>query len=93
MTGQNGAADPVDAAIAAAEQPASIPMRQFPVTIASTGRPAVVALPVDATDAEIAEVCGWILTAVMGTHRQERAQKPAARILVASPNALRSLKE
>jgi len=93
MSGNGAAKDVVGAAIAAVEQPQPVPMRQFPVTIASTGRPALVALPADATDAEIAEVCGWILTAVMGTHRQERAQAPASRILVPAPHLIRPVKE
>jgi antitoxin (DNA-binding transcriptional repressor) of toxin-antitoxin stability system len=89
MTGNGHGADPIDAAIAAVEAtPEPVELRQFQVTISSTGRPAAVLLPVDATDAEIAEFCGWILTAVMNAHRQERAQKPAARILVPVPGQL-----
>ena len=84
MTGPKLLPDPVDAAIAATEEPVQIAMRQINVTITSTGRPAAVVLPVDATDSEIAEVCGWILTAVMNTHRQERASA-TSRILVPTP--------
>ena len=76
--------DPIASAIAIAEAPAPVEIRQFQVTISSTGRPAAVILPVDASDAEIAEVCGWILTAVMNTHRQERAQ-PRSGIIVPPP--------
>lgn len=87
MSGGNGktpADAQIEAAIAAAEQPEQVAMRTFGVTIASTARPAAVVLPADATDAEIAELCGWVLTAVMGTHRAERAQ-PKSGILVPLP--------
>jgi hypothetical protein len=76
--------DPVDAAIAAASKApkAEVPLRRFQVTISSTGRPAMAILPADATDAEIGEFAGWLLTAVMNTYRAERAKRPASRILV-----------
>ena len=43
------AVDPIAAAIAATEQPAPAPIRmhQFNVTVASTGRPVIIACPVD----------------------------------------------
>jgi hypothetical protein len=95
VSGGNGKAPPdqIAAAIARAEQPEQIAMRQWPVTIRSTGRPALVALPIDATDAEIAEVCGWILTAVMGTHRAERERPRSGILLPRPPQILRGPKE
>jgi hypothetical protein len=60
-----------------------IAMREFRVTIASTRRPAIIALPADATDGEIDEVAGWILTQVLVTYRQER-QKAKTIILARS---------
>lgn len=81
--------DKLGPAIAAAEQPEPVAMRQFQVTIASTGRPAAIALPVDATDGEIAEVCGWVLSAVLNTHRVERARaaSPVLEIARVMPSA------
>ena len=76
------APDPIEAAIEAAESPAAVPLRQFQVRISSTGRPCVVALPVDATDGEIAELAGWLLVQVMGAFRAERAKDPRRRILL-----------
>jgi hypothetical protein len=74
--------DPIAAAIAAAEEPPPVRMRQFQVTISSTGRPAAALLPADVTDAELAEFTGWLLTAVMNGLRTERARGPASRILI-----------
>lgn len=73
--------DQIDAAIAAVDQPEQPEMRQFAVTIASTGRQAAVMLPVDASDAEIAEFCGWVLTAVLNTHRAERGKSRSGILL------------
>lgn len=53
--------DPVDEAIAAAAaQPRTFQMQQHSVTIASTGRPFVMAVPVDVTEAELLEIVGWV---------------------------------
>lgn len=81
MNPGNGITDPVEAAISAVEQP-SVRMAQFQVTIASTGRPAMLAIPADASDGELAELAGWLLTQVMGSLRTERA-KAAPRIAIA----------
>lgn len=83
MSKSNGH-DPIKAAVAAAEQPPAQTLRQWgPVTISSTGRLAAVGLPPDATDGEIAEVAGWLLTQVLNAYRAERAAKhPESRILV-----------
>lgn len=72
----------LDAAIAAAEAPPPVAVREFRVTISSTRRPAAVLLPADATDAELAEFAGWLLTQVMGTFRAERERGPASRLVV-----------
>ena len=86
----NGApsGDKVGKAIAAADQPAQVPMRQFAAQIASTGRQGIILLPEDATDGEIAEFVGWVLGPVMATYRAERAKSPASRILVPTPGTL-----
>ncbi|MES2210974.1 MAG: hypothetical protein V4515_12455 [Chloroflexota bacterium] len=76
------AIDQIDAAVAAAEAPHPVSVREFRVTISSTGRPAAVLLPTDATDAEIAEFAGWLLTQVVGTYRAERERGPASRLFV-----------
>lgn len=75
--------DKVDEAIAAVEAaPPTVEMIQIPVTIASTGRPANVALPVDCTDAELLEFAGWLLTGVAGHFRTQRAKTAGGRIIV-----------
>lgn len=66
--------DPIDKAIDATEQ--MITMQQIPVMIASTGRPAAIDIPADCTEAELAELAGWMLTQVL-THI--RAQHEARR--------------
>jgi hypothetical protein len=76
--------DAVDQAIAAASEPAPVQMIQVPVTIGSTGRPAQIIIPADATDSELAELCGWMLTSVMGSLRAQRAAAPASRIILPS---------
>lgn len=80
--------NPIDKAIASAEAAEAesrvVEMRRFPVTISSSGRPAAVDLPADATDGEIAELAGWLLTAVLNTHRAERAKNAPNRLVVAT---------
>ena len=73
----NGKPDPIEAAIASAD---AVTMGQYPVTITSTGRPAMVALPVDATDGEVAELAGWLLTGLLAHFRAERAKTAGGRI-------------
>ena len=75
------AADKIDEAIAQTAAP-TVEMIQIPVTIASTGRPANVALPTDCTDAELVEFTGWLLTNVAGHFRQQRAKTAGGRIIV-----------
>lgn len=62
--------DQIGQAVAAVE--GRVDMAQWQVVISSTGRPAVAALPVDATDAEIAEFAGWLLTYVLTQYRARR---------------------
>lgn len=78
------APDKVAAAIAAVEEPKPVALIQQQVTIASTGRPAIIAVPADATDSELAELAGWMLTALMGALRAQRAASPASRIILPS---------
>ncbi|HEV8282337.1 MAG TPA: hypothetical protein VGQ02_10780 [Candidatus Limnocylindrales bacterium] len=71
--------DPIGKAIASSDE---IVMQEIPVTIASTGRPAIINIPADCTDAELAELCGWMLTQVLAHVRQGHAT-PASKIVIA----------
>lgn len=82
MSDNGKAPDPVEAAIAATEQGPTFAMAQAQVTISSSGRPFAMQFPADMTDAEMAEVCGWMLTNVLQGLRQQRAKTPAGRIIV-----------
>lgn len=63
--------DPVDAAIAAAADQQPITLEQREVTIASTGRPVVIAFPPDMTEAELFELVGWMANPLrMELHRR-----------------------
>lgn len=73
--------DPIDAAIAATALPAEVQVVEIPVTLSSSGRPAIVTLPADATDAELVDLAGWLLTRVRA-HIREAQQGPASRIIV-----------
>lgn len=76
-------ADRLDAAIAAeAAKPVEVAMQQINVTISSTGRPAIIVIPNDVSDSELAELAGWVLTAVLNAKRAEREKGAASRILV-----------
>lgn len=88
MSGSNGA-DRLGPAIAAVETP-QVELRQWTATIASTGRPATILLPADASDGEIAEFCGWVLSSVMAAHRVEREKASAGRILVPTHQLVRA---
>jgi hypothetical protein len=85
--------DKVGPAIAAVEQAEqTVTMQQLPpITISSTGRPVLLSIPVDITDSEIAELCGWMLTGLMAAKRAERANTPASRILVPAGAGLRQI--
>lgn len=69
----SGLADPVEAAIAAADAP-TVQLRQVQVTITCSGRPAVVAVPADASDSELLELAGWMLTQLRGALRADEAK-------------------
>jgi hypothetical protein len=67
---ENG--DPIDKAVEAVDQPVQR-MEQTTVTISSTGRQVVLALPVDMTEAELFEFVGWASTnlrVALGQRRQ-----------------------
>ena len=70
----------IDAAVAAAERP-GIEMAQIRHTIPSTGRPFMLAVPVDLTEEEALAICGFVST-VPASLRQRRAQP---RILIPRP--------
>lgn len=71
--------DAIDRAVAAAaasEEPQ--PERgRVDVTIGSTGRGVSIEFPLDMTDGEVAEFCGWMGTILLGAVRQERAVRAA----------------
>lgn len=75
----------LEAAITAVEQPRTVALAQYDLTIASSGRPARILVPADATDGELAELAGWMLTqlmAAMRTKREAAAVRP--RLIVPS---------
>lgn len=59
MTPGNGA-DAIDQAIASTEE-RTIRMGQVPVTLASSGRPVILHVPVDMDDVEIIELAAFLL--------------------------------
>jgi hypothetical protein len=75
-------ADPIDKAITATEAE-PLQMVRLPVQIGSTGRPCVLELPYDITESELAELCGFMLTQVLGNARLIAQQGATPRILVA----------
>ena len=50
----------IDGAIAAAGKPPGVEMAQMQRTIASTGRPFMLAVPADLTDEEALAICGFV---------------------------------
>lgn len=76
--------DKVGAAIETAAKPVPIEMQQIQVTIGSTGRPAILVLPSDVTDGELAEVCGYMLTRVLFAKRAERAKRQTGLVVADS---------
>lgn len=75
--------DKIDQAIAEAELP-QVEVIEIPVTLSSSGRPAVLAIPKDATDAELVDLAGWMLTIVRQHVREQRDKPTRPRLLVAS---------
>ena len=74
--------DPVDQAIAATQQPEPMALQQVgPITITSTGRPAVLAVPPDLTDDELLELASWLLNPG-GLRAMLRRTSPASRIVL-----------
>jgi hypothetical protein len=75
----------VDQAIAAAAGEAADPVRmvQLRVTIGTTGRPAAVLLPADATESEVSQLAGWLLTTVAKAARTGEEQRKRSGIIVA----------
>lgn len=73
--------DKVDEAIAAAAQPTPPQMAQIPLIIESTGRPAIIAVPLDVTDLEVMELCSWMLK-TLRPHIAENL-RPAAGLIIA----------
>lgn len=82
MNDNGQAKDPIAAAIAATDQPAPVEMLTIPVTIASSGRPFQVSIPIDMTDGELAEVMGWMGSAILNHLRAERLKTAGGRIIV-----------
>lgn len=74
--------DPVDQAIAAAAEMQPITLEQRELTIASTGRPFVLAFPPDMTEAELFEVVGWMANNLRIHLAQRRQSAPAARLVL-----------
>lgn len=72
--------DPIDKAIASSEAPQGMSMAEVPVLINSTGRPAIIGVPEDITDAEVMELTAWMLRSLRG-HIQANLT-PASRIQV-----------
>lgn len=80
--GHDPKADAIGAAIAKTDQPVQVAMMNIEVKIASTGRQGALLLPADASDGEVAEIAGLLLTQVLGMARQNRARTAGGRIIV-----------
>lgn len=72
--------DPIDKAIASSEAPEPLRMAEVPVMLNSTGRPAIIGVPEDITDAEVMELTAWMLRSLRG--HIEANLHPASRIQV-----------
>lgn len=72
----------IDQAIASANKQ-SVEMEQITVTIASTGRPVMIAFPRDATDSELLEVIGWMAT-TLRSHVATNKRPGAGRLVLPS---------
>lgn len=77
-------ADQIDQAIAAAAEPDPIRMIAIPVQLSSSGRPAQINIPEDATDGELADLAGWLLTQVRAHVAENRG--PRSRLVI--PNRI-----
>ena len=76
-------ADKVDEAIAAAAAPA-VKILGIPVQMSSSGRPAMLQIPDDCSDAELVDLAGWLLTVVRQHVAANRGSK--SRIVIPNPN-------
>lgn len=74
------AKDPVDQAIEAVANGAAMTMAQTEIRISSTGRMAVILLPIDITDAEALEVIGVIPGIVRGHHAKADELDPSRKL-------------
>ncbi len=75
------APDPLEAAIAAAERPAPVRMGQVELTL-SSGRVAHLAVPLDATDAELLDIVSALSVQVRQAAASTRASDPRNRIVL-----------
>lgn len=84
MTTNGKPKDPIDAAIAAADQP-TVQMEQLTITISSTGRPFIITWPSDLSEAELFEVVGFLTTGLRGEVIKRAAKRadPASRLAIA----------
>jgi hypothetical protein len=57
---------PIDDAIAATDPGPTLAMVEVPINLTTTGRPAIVAVPEDITDAEVMELTAWMLRSLRG---------------------------
>jgi hypothetical protein len=75
--------DKVDQAIAAAALVPDFSQNvEVPILISSSGRPAVLSIPIDVTDAELLELVGW-LTLPAGGLRSRLAATRGPQLVVA----------
>lgn len=72
--------DPIDQAIAAAAAPATVQLVEVKVQISSTGRPVIMAVPVDLDDGEIIELAAFVLVGLRP--HIARTTSPASRLIV-----------
>lgn len=73
--------DLVDEAIAATDAAErQVAMIRIPVQLSTTGRPAAIDLPADASDAELVDLAGWILTALRA--HIAATSRPTSRLIV-----------
>lgn len=62
--------------------PPAVPIEQITITIASTGRPLLLGIPVGMTESELLEVIGWMGTALRQHLIAQRARTAGGRIIV-----------
>ncbi len=62
----NGKPDPIDAAIAATEAPVAVKMHQIQLTLGSTKRLVVLAVPLDMQQIEVMDLVSWLANVTEG---------------------------